>query len=277
MQEVREAATSDISLIPLCPPCLPSGPASEPVHAWPSSSSWLKPLAVGSPGVGLGAAVPPGTLRNESLLASSALADSPPTHAMAALSLEPRPPGVPEDSELLSILDSEMQGSRDEDDDSLQSWQDEADDPGAGMLWRLPPGETDVLSRLAMELPQSSSEGEDGSDWGRTESYLSATQDADPDSEAERQVTVDEDDDPGTWAFLSIPFAVAIADLRGAGLCHRAVRLLQDSHWVGFDDDDDHTGLSGLVSTCPFCGQAPDTQDHGVLHCPHPALQAIRT
>ena len=277
VQEVREAATSDISLAPLCPPCLPSGPASEPVHAWPSISSWLKPLAVGSPGVGLGAAVPPGTLRNESLLASSALADSPPTHAMAALSLEPRPPGVPEASELLSILDSEMQGSRDEDDDSLQSWQDEADDPGAGMLWRLSPGETDVLSRLAMGLPQPSSEGEDGSEWGSTESYSSATQDADPDSEAERQVTVDEDDDPGTWAFLSIPSAVAIADLRGAGLCHRAVRLLQDSHWVGFDDDDDHTGLSWLVSTCPFCGQAPDDQDHGVLHCPHPALQAIRT
>ena len=114
------------------------------------------------------------------------------------------------------------------------------------------------------------------SESGSAESSTSATQDADPDSESEQQYTADEDDNPGMWAFLTIPLAVAIANLCGVGQCHRAVRLLQDLHWSGFEDVEEVTRRSWLVATCPLCGLAPDTQDHGVLRCPHQALQVLR-
>ena len=285
VQEEREAVTSGdntnptrgpVSLAPPCPSGLPYSPASEAVRAWSSSSSWSKPLAVLPSGVNAGVVMPPVTPWSETSLASSASATASLPHAMTNLSLELWPPIVPEVSELLSRRDDiGLQASRDEDDDSLQSWQDEADDPGAGMSWMLLPGETDALAGLTILPPRPPSEEEDDSEWGSLETCSSATQDAD--SEAERQLTVDEDDDPGRWAFLSIPLAVAIADLRGVGLCHRAVRFLQDLHWVGFEDDDEDTGLTWLVPVCPFCGLAPDTQDHGVLRCPHPVPHTIRT
>ena len=78
-------------------------------------------------------------------------------------------------------------------------------------------------------------------------SNLSVNQDAAPDPKTEKQYTADEDEDPGMWAFPTIPLAVAIADLRRVGLCHRAVRSLQSRHWAGFEKREEIIGRTWLM------------------------------
>ena len=88
---------------------------------------------------------------------------------------------------------------------------------------------------------------------------------------------VDETDDPGDWSFATIPLAAAMADLRGVGYCHRTVQFLNDRLWPGFKGSDGADGRVWIMSDCPCCGLARDTQDHGILRCPHPTLQAPRS
>ena len=88
---------------------------------------------------------------------------------------------------------------------------------------------------------------------------------------------VDETDDPGDWSFATIPLAAAMADLRGVGYCRRTVQFLNDRLWPGFKGSDGADGRVWIMSDCPCCGLARDTQDHGILRCPHPTLQALRS
>ena len=56
------------------------------------------------------------------------------------------------------------------------------------------------------------------------------------------------------------------------------MRSLAGRHWTGFEwDREDSVWDWVVVLSCPLCDRAPDTQDHGILRCPHEAIKALRS
>ena len=88
---------------------------------------------------------------------------------------------------------------------------------------------------------------------------------------------VDESNDPGACPFATIPLAAAVPDRRGARHCRPAMQLLNVRLWPGVKDGYGADDRVWLMSDCPCCGLASDTQADGILCCPHPTLQALRS